>query len=46
MSAINISTNNFQKEVMNSDKPVLLGTLVCTLPYGSSNHRGDCRGTV
>ena len=24
MSAINISTNNFQKEVMNSDKPVLL----------------------
>jgi thioredoxin 1 len=23
-SAINISTNNFQKEVMNSDKPVLL----------------------
>ena len=24
MSAINISTNNFQKEVMSSDKPVLL----------------------
>ena len=24
MSAINISTNNFQKEVMNSDKPDLL----------------------
>ena len=24
MSAINISTDNFQKEVMNSDKPVLL----------------------
>ena len=24
MSAINISTYNFQKEVMNSDKPVLL----------------------
>lgn len=24
MSAINISTNNFQKEVMNSDKTVLL----------------------
>ena len=24
MSAINISTNNFQKEVMNPDKPVLL----------------------
>ena len=24
MSAINISTNNFQKEVMNSDKPVPL----------------------
>ena len=24
MSAINISTNNFQKEEMNSDKPVLL----------------------
>ena len=24
MSAINISTNNFQKEVMNSDQPVLL----------------------
>ena len=24
MSAINISTNNVQKEVMNSDKPVLL----------------------
>lgn len=24
MSAINISINNFQKEVMNSDKPVLL----------------------
>ena len=24
MSAINISTNNFKKEVMNSDKPVLL----------------------
>ena len=24
MSAINISTNNFQNEVMNSDKPVLL----------------------
>ena len=24
MSAINISTNNFQEEVMNSDKPVLL----------------------
>ena len=24
MSAINISTNNFQKEVMNFDKPVLL----------------------
>ena len=24
MSAINISTNNFQKEVMNSDKPGLL----------------------
>ena len=24
MSAINISTNNFQKEVMNSDNPVLL----------------------
>lgn len=23
MSAINISTNNFQKEVMNSDKSVL-----------------------
>ena len=24
MSAININTNNFQNEVMNSDKPVLL----------------------
>ena len=24
MSAINISTNNFQNEVLNSDKPVLL----------------------
>ena len=46
MSAININTNNFQNEVMNSDKPVLLdflGSLVCSLSYGGSYHRGDCK---
>ena len=29
MSAININKNNFQKEVMNSDKPVLLAVRRC-----------------
>ncbi len=35
MSAININKNNFENEVLNSDKTVLfrfLGILVCALP--------------
>ena len=45
MSAININKNNFQNEVMDSDKTCsfgFLGSLVCTLPYGGPYHRGDC----
>ncbi len=47
MSAINIDKNNFQSEVMNSNKPVLfglLGSLVWSLSYGSSCCGGDCKG--
>ena len=46
MSAININKNNFQNEVLNSDKPVLLdfwAFLVCALPHGSTYCRGDCK---
>ena len=46
MSVININKNNFQNEVMNSNKPVLLdfwGSLVRSLSYGSSYRRGDCK---
>ena len=46
MSAININKNNFQNEIMDSEKTVLLdfwGSLVCSLSYGGSCHRGDCR---
>ena len=37
MTAITINKDNFQEEVLNSDKPVLLdfwGKLVRPLPYG------------
>ena len=46
MSAININKNNFQNEIMNSEKTCpfgFLGALVCSLSYGGSYHRGDCR---
>ena len=46
MSAININKNNFQNEVLNSDKPVLLdfwASSVCALPHGSTYCRGDCK---
>ena len=46
MSAININKNNFQNEVMNTDKPVLLdfwASRVRSLSYGSSYHRRDCK---
>ena len=49
MSAININKNNFENEVLNSDKTVLfrfLGILVCALPYGSTYCRGDCEMSV
>ena len=37
MSAISVNKNNFNQEVLNSDKPVLtgfLGSLVWSLPHG------------
>ena len=46
MSAININKNNFQNEIMDSEKTVLLdflGSLVCSLSYGGSYHGGDCK---
>ena len=49
MSAINVNKNNFNQEVLNSDKPVLmdfLGSLVWSLPHGSSSGRGNCRGAL
>lgn len=46
MSAINIDKNNFQSEVMNSNKPVLLDFWApwWSLSYGSSCCGGDCKG--
>ena len=46
MSAININKNNFQNEIMDSEKTVsfgFLGSLVCSLSYGGSYHRGDSK---
>ena len=51
MSVVEITTENFDTEVLQADKPVLvdfcpfgfLGALVCSLSYGGSYHRGDCR---
>ena len=33
MSAININKNNFQNEVLNSDKPILLDLEDCTAGF-------------
>ena len=46
MSAININKNNFQNEIMDSEKTVLLdfwAPSVCSLSYGGFYHRGDCK---